>query len=529
MFKKAVFYPFLFIFYVILIPLSVNLDQMNPVLAVRPLVLLMAFAGSALLLLYLIFRDWHYAGYLVFLLLAFVFVFGHLWNLLNEHVPNPSFAVLILLAVWALILIVFGLRRVWLRLGGGERITPLLNLLFVAAVVSQILFMLPDLLREPDRLVSATASAQIAGPGSRVQLDCTQQPDIYYLLMDAYGRSDVLANFYGVDNSGFLQWLEQKGFYVASQSHTNYTQTIFSVAASLNMEYIGPNPPLVNGREYFSQLIAENQLANLLEECGYLTIGFESGFFFTDHPVVDLYLSNGIWMNEFESLLFVDTPVSMLVNLLNLNKRGLGYEAHRERVLFAFEQIGELAGQPGPKFVFAHILSPHPPFVFDEQGKPIQPARSYSIGDGDDYRGSWEEYRRGYAGQVQFVDQKLEQVIDRILAESEKPPIIIIQGDHGPGGHLDWGSPTQSCLAERTSILNAYYLPGNGADLLYPEISPVNSFRVVLNEYFGTDLEMLADKTNFTSHRLERQVIDITAQRDSAENCISLNDSEPGN
>jgi hypothetical protein len=109
-------------------------------------------------------------------------------------------------------------------------------------------------------------------------------------------------------------------------------------------------------------------------------------------------------------------------------KQKQGYPAHRERVLFSFDQLGKVAKQPGPKFVFAHILSPHPPFVFDAQGRPIQPTRSYSIGDGDDYRGSWEEYRQGYAGQVQFVDQKIEQTIDRILSNRQAP--IIIQGDH---------------------------------------------------------------------------------------------------
>jgi hypothetical protein len=527
MYKNILLYPFLFVIYVILIPLATNLDQVDPLQAARPLLVLLLFTGAGLLLLGLILHDWHYAAYLVFLLLAFVFVFGHMWRLVQKHLPDPYTTRLVLLGVWGVLLVSFGARPVWRWLGGAKRVTPLLNLLFGAAILSQLLFSLPDVLREPARLVTATASAQVAGSDGRLQLDCTQQPDIYYIILDAYGRSDVLANFYGVDNSGFLHWLEQKGFFVASQGHTNYTQTIFSVAASMNMEYIGPNQPLVNGRDYFSRLIQENQLADLLKECGYRTIAFESGFFFTDHPDVDLYLSGGNWLNEFESLLLADTPLGMLMEQQTLVKQRQGYPAHRDRILFAFEQLGELAAQPGPKFIFAHILSPHPPFVFDAQGKPIQPARSYSIGDGDDFRGSWEEYRRGYAGQVQFVDKKLEQAIDRILADSEKPPVIIIQGDHGPGGHLDWDSPAQSCLAERTSILNAYYLPGDGAAQLYPEISPVNSFRVVLNQYFAAGLELLPDKTYFTSHRLTRQVIDITDQRDSMANCSPSSLSVP--
>jgi hypothetical protein len=139
--------------------------------------------------------------------------------------------------------------------------------------------------------------------------------------------------------------------------------------------------------------------------------------------------------------------------------------------------------------------------------------------DGDDYRGDLDEYLSRYPAQVQFVNQKMEKVIDSILTNSSQPPVIIIQGDHGPGSRLDWDSPGRSCLWERTPILNAYHLPGEGADLLYPSISPVNTFRVVLNAYFGTDLPLLPDKTYFTSHRLERQVIDITDQRTSWANC----------
>jgi hypothetical protein len=169
--------------------------------------------------------------------------------------------------------------------------------------------------------------------------------------------------------------------------------------------------------------------------------------------------------------------------------------------------------------VFAHIISPHPPFVFDVHGKPTEPARGYSVNDGDDFQGTLDEYRAGYARQVQFVNQKLEWAIDAILANSPTPPVIILQGDHGPGSRLNWGSPAKTCLWERTSILNAYYLPGGGESRLYPSISPVNSFRVVLNAYFGANLPLLPDRTYFTSHRLERQAIEITAERSSRQNC----------
>lgn len=65
----------------------------------------------------------------------------------------------------------------------------------------------------------------------------------------------------------------------------------------------------------------------------------------------------------------------------------------------------------------------------------------------------------------------------------------------------------------------AYYLPDGGDRLLYPEISPVNSFRVVLNAYFGVDMALLPDETYFTSHLIDGQFIDITERRESRDNC----------
>ncbi len=520
MFKKLILYPFLFILDVLLIPLSVNVDQIDPAQAWRPLLALMALTVVVLGLLRLILRDWHYAGYLTFLLLVFQFVFGHLWRSIQGSVPNPQVSQLVLLGIWAILLVLLGLPKTWRRLGGGERVTPLLNLVMGVLVVFQVARFLPGYLRQTAPAPHDSASIELKGEESELVIDCGQRPDIYFIIVDAYGRADVLKEYYGVDNSAFVQSLREKGFYVAERTHTNYIQTVFSVPAVLDMEFIEPNPPDVRGADYFTELVANNKITRLLDECGYLTVAFETGFSFTNSSIVDLYLASGTRLTELEDLVLADTPVGLLADKLHLLKQAQGYPAHRERVLFAFEQLGKMAGKPGPKFVFAHILSPHPPFVFDAAGQPIEPARSYTVKDGDDYRGSAEEYVEGYAGQVRFVNRMLEGTIDEILSKSKTPPVIIIQGDHGPGGYLDWESPAGSCLAERSAILNAYYLPGAAPGLLYPEITPVNSFRVVLNEYFGTELELLPDVTFFSSHRLPRQVIDINDERDSSANCV---------
>lgn len=519
--KRFALYPFLFVIYVVLNPLVNNLGEIAPSQAVRPLLVLLFVTIITMLALYGIFRNWHYVAYLTFLALAFFALYGHISRILQDQFSLDVEALRPwLLVIWGGLLLGLGIKKIWLRLG-GPRTTRALNIYLSIVLLVQVAFSVPAISRSMAHpaVQSKSATATSSSSESTIKLDCSNTPDIYYIIMDAYGRADVLKSMYGVDNSTFIDYLRNKGFYVADQSHPDYIQSVFSIPSGLNFSYLESEPEGSDAVQYFTNLVSDNRLMRTLKQCGYETVAFETGFSFTNHPQVDLYLSSGSPLNNFESLLLAGSPLDWLPGAIYQKPPAFSYEGHRERVLFDFAQLAELPKRPGPKMVFAHIVSPHPPFVFDAQGNPIQPDRSYSMNDGDDYRGTWDEYRQGYAGQVQFDNKMLEKTIDAILAKSSRPPIIIIQGDHGPGGFLNWSSPEKSCLWERASILNAYYLPDGGESALYPQISPVNSFRVVLNTYFKAKLELLPDRTYFTSHRLIRQIIDITDERASTKNC----------
>jgi hypothetical protein len=136
-----------------------------------------------------------------------------------------------------------------------------------------------------------------------------------------------------------------------------------------------------------------------------------------------------------------------------------------ELILFQLDQLEEVPQIQGPKFVFAHILAPHArEAYFNAEGE-----FAYSRSDA------------ALNEEFQYLNQRTLQIVQTILAESENPPVIIIQGDHGLDSEV------------RMAILNAYYLPGDGAKMLYPTITPVNSFRVVFNAYFGEDFTLLPD------------------------------------
>jgi hypothetical protein len=152
--------------------------------------------------------------------------------------------------------------------------------------------------------------------------------------------------------------------------------------------------------------------------------------------------------------------------------------------------------------VFAHLPTPHPPFLFGSHGEEINPEGFFDLSDGNAFYSRYgknrQDYLTGYRNQLQYIETLVSTMVDAILDNSSRPPVIVIQADHGPGAYLDWNDSKRTNMRERLGILNAYYLPGGGDTLLSDSITPVNTFRVIFNHYFGEHLELLPDESHFS-------------------------------
>ena len=333
-------------------------------------------------------------------------------------------------------------------------------------------------------------------------------PDVYYIILDGYGRQDVLDELYHADNQDFLDGLTRLGFYVAEGSLANYGQTNLSLASSLNMVYLDElGDRLGEGNQDpgpINRLIRHNQVRETLESLGYQVFAFETGYRKTEWEDAEHYsVPPSAAASAFEALyaeVLGLTPLSRWMVQRGWVEEMPGYAAHRNRIRFAFEQADALGASSTPKLVFLHVILPHPPFVFDSHGAPVTSSQSFQMKDGTEFTGSLQEYTEGYSDQVEYAGQLTLQLASRLIQESARPIVIVIQGDHGPGSRLDWEVPERSDLRERMGILNAYYAPLAGREL-YPTITPVNSFRVILNQYFGFDLPLLPDRSFLSSWR----------------------------
>lgn len=77
------------------------------------------------------------------------------------------------------------------------------------------------------------------------------------------------------------------------------------------------------------------------------------------------------------------------------------------------------------------------------------------------------------------------------------------------------GKGYQKGIRQKMGVLNAYYLPNVEKSLLYPSITPVNTFRLVFNLYFNTNFELLPDKSFvFEDEQHIYNMIDVTEALD---------------
>jgi hypothetical protein len=321
-------------------------------------------------------------------------------------------------------------------------------------------------------------------------------PDIYYIILDAYGGK-MFCGIYSNMTTGILNALRQRGFYVADCSQSNYAYTEFSLTSSLNYDYVDNL-----GRSERIALLKHSATRSFLEANGYKTVAFPTGWAFTEWQDADMYLDYEhpvTALTEFETLVLDTTLLRAVTDFQSPNQADASHkDLRRLRVFSLLANIKKLPKVEGDLFVFAHLVVPHFPYTFGPNGEV--PA----------YQGknaTYEETSAAYVGQVKFVNKEILDVVDALIQDSEVPPLIIIQGDHGPLPDL----ATEA--SQRMPILNAYYLPGMEADnALYPSVTPVNSFRVILSSYFGQNLPLLEDQSYFAplKDRNEYQLVPNT-------------------
>ena len=321
--------------------------------------------------------------------------------------------------------------------------------------------------------------------------------DIYFIIFDEYASPRILQRIFEYDEARDIHaFLREQGFYVVTHSHSNYDDTLYSLPSTLNMQYLSET-----NRKEAMQLLEDHALKDFLRARGYTYVHMGAYLPYTNvNRYADENVTLGL-LSPFQAVVWKSTvfrPIVAFVapQLALFGAPGSGASDYRlaqwERGRDQFEKLAEIPDRDGPTFVFAHLLMPHEPFVFDTDGSFVSKEEE-AMGDPTE----------NYLNQVAYANSQIQELVKVILEKSDPAPIIILQADHGFRSETGPGEipldPHEQFDA-RFRILSAYYLPDGGDALLYPTISPVNTFRVVLSRYFGEDLPLLEDKSYMVRH-----------------------------
>ncbi|MBN2258133.1 MAG: hypothetical protein JW704_09965 [Anaerolineaceae bacterium] len=501
--SSLVWHPFLLTLFALLVLLAANYGRLPLVQTLRPLLVCIMLAMLLLVLFRWLVKDGQRAGLLVSLTLLLFYSYGHVYGLLegSQLLGVNIGRHRILLVIYAL-LFILGVALILRCKRSALPWTQWVNLCTLLLVILQLGQL--GLAAYENRLLKMKVEKDVTvvdnDPiivNSNANIN---RPDIYFIILDTYTRQDAFQQVLGYDNSGFVEDLRARGFTIADCSMSNYNSTSASVLTSLEMIPLDElTPALGQGYQnliYLDPYLENNRVSATLADLGYTSVVFESGYSPTELVPADVYLTSepGLsailrgGLTRYESLIVQSSAGILVYDFSDHLPSSLRYfldatyVAHRERILFQLDAVGELQDIQSPKFVFAHILAPHTPFVFTSEGLPVERSTPFTLND-DPELIDREQYRQHFIGQTQYINTRVIDLVDRILAQPGDP-VIIIQGDHGLPRSGIWVN----------AILNAIRLPG-GEDMIYPSISPVNTFRLVFNKLFDAGLTFAEDRS----------------------------------
>lgn len=485
-------HPFLVAAFPILFLAQENLALTSPREALVPLAAAMVGVAVLLAVGARVLRDARKAALLVSVAAILFFSYGHVYDLIEgKRIGGLIWGRELFLApVWAVIALLTGV--VVLR---SKRTFADLTRVFNVMGAGLLAVTLVSLgLRVASNQVTSGASG--GGAVARAAEVPSYRPDIYYLIFDRYGGASSLREFYGFDNSPFLASLRERGFYVAGRSRTNYPNTSLSLASSMNMTYLDVIDRRLGGAPSGTlsaawDMIHHSQAARFLKARGYRFVNIGSWWDPTArNPEADVSIELDD-TSEFTRTFFASTALRPLMERGALGEGDVDLPPlHRRIALRQFETIKRVSSDRGPKFVFMHVLLPHPPFVFDRHGNAVYEEENLDA----------SRDIRNYDEQLRYTNTRILETVDHLLAGPRgERPVVIVQADEGPhpltrpGGLPDeWLDRPDSMYREKFPILNALYFPRDRPEL-YDTMTPVNTFRMLFDTYFDADLPPLPD------------------------------------
>ena len=463
--KNFIIFPFLIAFFPSWIIISKNFEQ----LIFQDILISLAIIAVSIIIWIVItkiIKNGNKAALITGVGIGFFFYFGYVQDALkgimifNMPINKTSVLVPISIIIFIISTIYFIKSR-----NNFESIVKIANVFAITIILFTLVqFVVPDALAE--------------------------KPNVYHIILDEYTDNEILMKEFNYDNEKFLKFLNKNGFYVPNKSFSTWESTLDELNVILNMDY--PKERGWVSDNY--QPIIDNQVMEIFSEQNYSIIETNSMMRWKNFSDVDARLCyDANIYSEFLDQVLRKSIIKYFLEQHHDNTR-------RDVIRCTFSELNEIALEStGPKYVFSHIYVPHPPFIFGPNGENVIPDHNEISG-----LQSWEN-PDGYINQFIYATDQVHIVINNIV-QNDPTAIIILQGDTGTfTGIEDLSKRKMNDIYQAHSILYAVRMPEvNNLE----NIGPVNTYRILFNNYFNMDYEYIEQR----SYELDKNnnFIDIT-------------------
>lgn len=342
--------------------------------------------------------------------------------------------------------------------------------------------------------------------------------DFYFIVLDRYPGEETLLTERDFDNRDFYRRLRSQGFTVLEKSRSNYGFTDRSIPSMLNLDYYE-----AWSRDGYD--MENNRLWRFFKSQGFQFVFLPSNFLTTtrnDYADVILNpypipLQKGSKNALFQKIMFFERTFLGWV-YYTARRLAFGGDMPSQSLDALQSRVQTLEGPHSAKFneqfgqerQFIAIAKTHVPNTFSHLAQvPGIPGRKFVFS----HINHWEHVKSLDSDSLAHVNQSVESLVRFLLENSDPDPVIIIVSDHG-------GKPSPETVEQNRSLYARYarypngplnqedilaswytlnnigflYLPDGGEAALYPGMSPVNIWRMLLNYYFRTDFERQEDR-----------------------------------
>ncbi len=472
----------LYAIYPIMALYAYNVEQLKLSQAVLPLMITLTLAGIVYVMMRYIMKNSTKACITGAVLLVLFWHYGVIADFFSKW-PVIGHAMLMPALFIAYLVFVFFVKKI-------EKLQNLQNTKTILLVPVSLLVAFNLFSVVSGEIKKSTTTYTLNNTGFSTAYGKGEYPDIYLLLFDEYAALPTMEEVWGYDNSAFAKRMEEKGFFFARNSQTRFVYTHMAIPTIMNLDY-----PAEDISRTESLLKYENNLVfRHLHQLGYqihFLDGWGSFEYALSTPLEDfvcLYNTDygpAYLLDEFSYMVFSRSMLMFFTARMIDANANLYYQAHN----YFFDYIESFPKRQNPeskpRLLWAHVMAPHLPFVFDREGGFNENPTNYW-----EYRDlSPETLRELYLQQYIYVTRRIDEMTTAILDNSESEPVIILLSDHGPRR----SSAGVADPRHHHRVLNAIYFPGREYPELHDSIAPVNTMRILFNKFFGTDYDMLDD------------------------------------